>query len=210
MILSFFQSESVRNKGTIRTSRHVCSHGACLCKYTQASMDIGACLDALPLLAIPLYLHVCTTCGIPWAVTTQPYTSYVNCTCRSNALQFTYTYVQWGFQNHLRNFSSLVRLRKTEYLYLLQCLKFLSSKKLHLNERGRWNWKSMNTGLTVIQVPCSALWWALYGVHGHKLWLAGQSENLSMPVMLEFSPQGADISKEMPSLGRGIHSSNEP
>lgn len=46
--------------------------------------------------------------------------------------------------------------------------------------------------------------------NGHKLRLAGQSENLSTPVMLELSLQSADISKAMPSLGRGIHSSNGP
>lgn len=43
------------------TSRHVCSHGACLFKYRQPSMGIGAHLDALPPVAMLLYLHVCTS-----------------------------------------------------------------------------------------------------------------------------------------------------
>lgn len=35
-------------------SRHMGSHGACVYKYTQASTDIGGCLDALLLLIILL------------------------------------------------------------------------------------------------------------------------------------------------------------
>lgn len=99
MILSFFQLESV-NKGP------------CLCKYAQASMDVGACLDALPVLAILcVYLRVCISAAYFWQSghsRTPPMWIVHTEAMHWNSSTHTCT----GFQNHLRNFSTLVRLTK--------------------------------------------------------------------------------------------------
>lgn len=65
-----------------------------------------------------------------YAVRTQSYASHVNCTYRCNALQFIYTYMHQGFQNHLRNSSSLVRLTKNWVPLSPSVSKFFMFKKV--------------------------------------------------------------------------------